>query len=219
MYVIHILVICCKNCHFMSKIEQILGETKLFLISFCCLFMIIWCVFFSNCVSNFLTLNWSVISFLPAYFITYKKIIYSDFCDTYLIFSHQDLKELKLWLLLRSVSVCAASKVHEFSAGISLINLLVRLGYLNLASYFVKEVEKCAESITSNESETAEIKFKLMMSYYFFHTGKVILKLFSFWIPIKNYIFPTGECFLVFIHYNSAVLNNISHLFISLFSF
>lgn len=81
---------------------------------------------------------------------------------------------MEVWLLLRSVSIALKNKHYEFTSGISIINLLVKLGYLNLASCFLKVIEK-DESLKNSEFETIEIKFKLSKSYYFLQMEKVRL--------------------------------------------
>lgn len=81
---------------------------------------------------------------------------------------------MELWLLLHSVSIAVKNKYHEFTSGISIVNLLVKLGYLNLASCFLTVIEN-DKSLKNSEFENIEIKFKLSKSYYFLQMEKVRL--------------------------------------------
>ena len=81
---------------------------------------------------------------------------------------------MELWFLLRSVSVTLKNKYHELFSDISIVNLLIKLGYLNLACCLLTEIENDG-NLKSIESESIEIKFRLSKAYCYLHMGKVSL--------------------------------------------
>ncbi|XP_054724805.1 uncharacterized protein LOC129235139 [Uloborus diversus] len=87
----------------------------------------------------------------------------------------QDVNELKMLVILQKVSENMGNKEYELLAGISLVNFLVRLGYLQMASKILNHIQKDVSLLDTSEidSEVISVKFDLAKSNFCFHSGEL----------------------------------------------
>ncbi|GFU28374.1 separin [Nephila pilipes] len=86
--------------------------------------------------------------------------------------SAYDISELKSWILLRNIASSVKNKEYEFIATISLINFLIKLGYLDISYQLLKLIEN--DSMLNGSSISLiliELKLQLAKSDYYLQKG------------------------------------------------
>lgn len=87
------------------------------------------------------------------------------------VISFQDVLELRTWVLLQKVASAVRNKEHELNSSIAMINFLVRMGYLEMASQLLENTD--CTGFSGDESRVLKLKLKLAESNLMLQKGKV----------------------------------------------